>query len=267
MPSITLKDVEAARALSPKRFRFLDVPCVREHKDRQEHIVGLKFPSLKKLFLAETGIRIYDGPYGPFRFLTDPKQIEAALKWQERYASLIFLRDNLDCSVAVDFNLASAGIYTELGQAEHDAKASREAEAIKKLAGACVETIEKVLFYRECDAICAVPPAPGKDWDLPTELARYVAMKTGKENLSQRVKFLKAKESVKSISLDDKWKALENAALKAGSDFKRKKVILLDDKYQSGTTAQFVASRLYDAGAAEVNGLFCVKTWRDTDNT
>jgi predicted amidophosphoribosyltransferase len=41
---------------------------------------------------------------------------------------------------------------------------------------------------------------------------------------------------------------------------------LIDDKYQSGTTAQFVASHLYQAGAAEVCGLFCIKTWRDTDN-
>lgn len=69
------------------------------------------------------------------------------------------------------------------------------------------------------------------------------------------------------MALDEKWKALENASLKASEKFKGKKVILLDDKYQSGTTAQFVASRLYEAGAAEVHGLFCVKTWRDTDNT
>lgn len=177
------------------------------------------------------------------------------------------MRDNLDCSVAIDFNLASPGIYTKLGQAEHDAKASRKFTAIKELTSASAGTIEKVLFYRECDAICPVPPAPGKDWDLPTELAKYLATKTGKENLSPSAKFSKQKESVKSLSLDDKWKALENAGLRVGPDFKGKKVILLDDKYQSGTTAQFVASRLYEAGAAEVNGLFCVKTWRDTDNT
>jgi predicted amidophosphoribosyltransferase len=259
--------VEEKRALSPKRFRFCEVACVREHKNREQHIVGLKFPSLKRLFLAETGITTYDGPYGPYRFLTDPKQIEAALEWQERYSSLIFLRDNLDCSVAVDFNLASPGVYTKLGQAEHDAKASRKFSAIKELTSASADTIQRVLFYRECDAICAVPPAQGKEWDLPTELAKYVATKTGKENLSPSVKFLKKKESVKSLSLDDKWKMLENAGLRTSSTFKGKKVILLDDKYQSGTTAQFVASRLYDAGAAEVHGLFCVKTWRDTDNT
>jgi predicted amidophosphoribosyltransferase len=43
-------------------------------------------------------------------------------------------------------------------------------------------------------------------------------------------------------------------------------VILIDDKYQSGMTIQFVASRLYDAGTAKVYGLCAVKTLRDMDN-
>lgn len=264
MPSITFKDVEAARAITPKRFRFSEHPCVRDKGEC--HSVGLKFPSLKRLFIADTGIPVLEGPYGPYRLLTDRGQIQAALEWQDRYSSLIFLRDTLNCSVAIDFNLASPGVYTELGQAENDAKNSRKSTATKELANASADTIEKVLFYRESDAICAVPPAPGKDWDLPTEIVKYVATKSKKENLSPHINFSKEKQSVKSLSLDDKWKALESAGLRANSRFKGKRVILLDDKYQSGTTAQFIASKLYEAGATEVNGLFCVKTWRDTDN-
>ena len=72
---------------------------------------------------------------------------------------------------------------------------------------------------------------------------------------------------MKALSLDKKWKALEAASLQVGKQVNRKKVILIDDKYQSGTTAQFVAAKLYEAGAQVVYGLFCVKTWRDTDNT
>jgi len=208
LPSITLKSVEEVRAMSPKRFRFSEVACIREHKAREHHVVGLKFPSLKKLFLKETGIQTLDGPYGPYRFLTDPEQIAAALEWQERYKHLIFLRDNLDCSVAVDFNLASAGDYTKLGQAEHDAKATRKYTAIKELTDACVDTINRISTYREADAVCAVPPTPGKQWDLPAELAKYVATKTGKENLSPSAKFGREKQSVKAIALDEIMESL-----------------------------------------------------------
>lgn len=46
----------------------------------------------------------------------------------------------------------------------------------------------------------------------------------------------------------------------------RHSVILIDDKYQSGTTINFVASILRGAGAGAIYGLCIVKTARDTDN-
>jgi predicted amidophosphoribosyltransferase len=72
---------------------------------------------------------------------------------------------------------------------------------------------------------------------------------------------------VKALSLEQKWAALGAAGLEAKRRLVAgKRVILLDDKYQSGTTAQFAAARLQEAGAQAVLGLACVKTWRDTDN-
>jgi predicted amidophosphoribosyltransferase len=52
-----------------------------------------------------------------------------------------------------------------------------------------------------------------------------------------------------------------NAKLPKDSD-----VILIDDKYQSGTTMQFVAMKLQEAGARYIFGISLVKTLRDTDN-
>lgn len=208
-----------------------------------------------------------DGPYGPYRFLTDPSEIAEAEAWQAKHEPYIFLRDNLQSSVALDFNLAEAGVYTKLGQAEHDAKTSRSRDAVEALSAACAAAIDNLSFYDDCTAICAVPPSPEKDWDLPTEIASRVARQTGKINMSDGVRFQKKKQSVKSLALGDKWQALTDAQLGISSDVSGKRVILIDDKYQSGTTAQFVASELYNAGATEVHGLFCVKTWRDTDNT
>ena len=73
---------------------------------------------------------------------------------------------------------------------------------------------------------------------------------------------------MKALPLAEKWAALEAAGLKGERQVVAgRRVILLDDKYQSGTTAQFAAAKLQEAGAQEVLGLACVKTWRDTDNT
>jgi predicted amidophosphoribosyltransferase len=110
-------------------------------------------------------------------------------------------------------------------------------------------------------------PVTGKVWDLPEEITKQVAKKSQKEDISSLVRFHKAKQSVKNIALCDKWPALEAAQVVISGNIKGREVILIDDKYQSGTTIQFVASKLFLAGASEVLGLCCVKTWRDTDNT
>ena len=229
--------------------------------------MGLKFPSIAKLFERKTGIGTINGVYGPYCYLTDEKQIKMALDWQKDRENLIFLRDNLDCSVALDYNLAAAGVYTTLGLTEHNAKASGDNRATETLCAACLPVINCLSPYREADAICAIPPAPGKSWDLPTEIANRMAVACGKPDISSAIKFTSRKDSVKALPLDEKWKALEAAGLQVEkAAVNGKKIILVDDKYQSGTTAQFIASKLYAAGAPEVQGLFCVKTWRDTDN-
>jgi hypothetical protein len=119
----------------------------------------------------ETGIRTRDGRWGPYCYLNDQAEIEKALKWQEARKDLVFLRDNLSFSVAAGINLESAGVYTALGRAEHEAKLNRDKAAIKVLADACAAAIKALQPYREATAICAVPLSPDKDWDLPTEIA------------------------------------------------------------------------------------------------
>jgi phosphoribosylpyrophosphate synthetase len=231
------------------------------------YVVSTKFHSLDRMFETETGILTRGGRYGPYVYLSDQAAIDKALKWQKARRRVIFLRDALDCSVALDFNLAEAAVYTEMGKAEHKAKANRDHEAVRYLIKKCLSAVIKLGLYKECDSICAVPPSPEKKWDLPTEIANQVAARSSKDNISSLVRFKKSKQSVKAIGLSEKWGALQSAQLEVNGNVKDKRIILIDDKYQSGTTIQFVASKLLEAGAIEVLGLSCVKTWRDTDNT
>lgn len=175
--------------------------------------------------------------------------------------------DNLDYSMALDLNLAAEGQYTDIGLAENRAKASRDEEYVRTLCAGLSKAIAQLPPYQAASAVCAVPPSPEKDWDLPTEIAKRISVVCGKENLSNAVKFAKKKDSVKALSLSEKWTSLEAVGLVVDPKaVESKTIILIDDKYQSGTTAQFVASKLYEAGAKSVMGLYCVKTWRDTDN-
>jgi predicted amidophosphoribosyltransferase len=265
-PRISLSDIEHLREVSPKRRRFSDNPVVYQRRDGR-YIASTLFPSINRLFVDETGLSTKEGPYGPFRFLDGSKEIDPAMRWQQERSDLIFLRDMLNCSVALDFNLRAAAEYTNLGSAEHAAKQGRIMKAVEFLCGRCANAIATLSVYRHCDVLCAMPPSPDKKWDLPTEIAALVSTRIGIPNVSDQVRFTKTKKSIKALTLDEKWHALEEGQLIVGSGIRGKRIALIDDKYQSGTTAQFTASKLFDAGATEVNGLFVVKTWRDTDNT
>ncbi len=262
---ITLQRLEQLRTLTPRRRRFSDNPTICEQEDGTCSI-SFVFTSVDRLFRHDTQIRTIDGPYSHYLKLSDLKVIGRAVKWHDRHKRFIFLRDFLDCSIALDFNFAERGRYTELGLAEYNAKYARHGPSIEALVKACVRAISEISLYRESDVICSVPPSPEKEWDLPTEIAQLVSERTGKPDISALLRFRATKKSIKATSLEGKWEALGAATLYVDQSVSGKRVILLDDKYQSGTTAQFMASKLYDAGVTEVNGLFCIKTWRDTDN-
>lgn len=263
---ITIEEVQRIRGITPTLRCSRNGAFVSQKEDGR-YVVSLKLPSLGRLFTHDTDIQICHSPFGPYCFITDEEEIKRAMEWEAKYKNFIFLRDNLDFSMALDYNLESPGVYTDVGRAEHDAKIARDKYSVDTLATACLRAIADVIFYVGSEVVCSVPPSPDKDWDLPTELAKVISEKSGKPNISNAARFNAIKESIKAISLEEKWAALEAGELLVkASRVRGRKVILIDDKYQSGTTAQFVASSLYNADAEEVNGLFCVKTWRNIDN-
>jgi predicted amidophosphoribosyltransferase len=115
-----------------------------------------------------------------------------------------------------------------------------------------------------------VPPNPEKNFDLPYRVTSRVSEKVGKQYVTDGFVFNRQKSSVKESLFNEKWKLWENAEIsfqKASSfDVNDKTIILIDDKYQSGITIQYIAMKLQQAGAREVYGLTFVKTLSDTDN-
>jgi hypothetical protein len=153
---ITLATVEHIRALSPKRRRLSEHPLIPTNQS-DVCTFGTKFASLDRIFRAETGIATQSGPHGPYVQITTPDHIQLVLKWQQERGSLVFLRDGLDCSVALDINILDGGVYTSIGLAEHHAKSSSDPRAIETLADALAEQVMSLALYKECDFLCAVP--------------------------------------------------------------------------------------------------------------
>jgi hypothetical protein len=275
-PPITKLDVESRRRLEPRRIVFAyihsDQPRRTERKDVS--FVGsfsVPFPdSVRLIFEADTGLRLFVGQYGYWRSIFSEEEFSRIAEWVKSQGTRIFLRDCLDISIALDQNLVDnkSGQYTALGKLESAAKNEPDENALAALVEHYCDAITNLSGYRDSKYIAAVPPRPDKLYDLPFTLAQRIAKRLGLENLTLNFNFQNTKGTVKALSVTEKWGAWEQTGLTLARKLDgNPSVILIDDKYQSGITIQFVASRLRAAGAGQIFGLCAVKTLRDTDNT
>jgi hypothetical protein len=225
---------------------------------------------VKPIFEADTGLELCPSNYsGVWRSLQSEEEFERVVAWTRRQGTRHFLRDCLDLSVALDQNFvdSDSGQYTELGRLESLAKSQGDIAAIDRLVQHFVAAIRDLPFYRDARFLSAVPARPGKGFDLPAILAKKIASILNVEDITSRFSYNGSRTSIKSLAFDEKWNEWERAGLTLSPPLNSvPPVILIDDKYQSGTTLQFVASRLQNAGAGAIYGLCAVKTLRDTDN-
>ena len=268
---------EAHDAEGPRRLSFTTTRA-NQPKRRQGSYVGtFHLPAgncAETLFKEATGLQLWPDrtyPNERWRSIQSETEFELIAAWVRSQGTRVFLRNCLDLSVALDMNLAredsGALDHTEIGALEYRAKSAPNNGALDALATHFCITINDLPFYRDVRAIAAVPGHPGKGYDLPTALADRISSTLAMKNLTPRFKFAHQKLSAKALPLAEKWRNWEQAGLSVVPELTNEpSVILIDDKYQSGSTLQFVASRLRAAGAGPIFGLCAVKTWRDTDN-
>lgn len=233
------------------------------------------FPeSIKLVFEADTGIQLRQGkePDNWYCYL-NTEQLLIVQRWQAAQGTRIFLRDCLSCSIALDHNFVPGSApqeYTHIGKLEHDAKKTQDKAAIGQLVDFYCEEILGLPFYVDVPVIAAVPARPEKNFDLPTTLAAQIAERFDLTDVTNLMIYRGSKGQLKETKYEERWKRLEEAQLvmrpEARKMIEGRPVLLIDDKYQSGVTANFVAMVLQQNGASDVFGLYAVKTWGDRDN-
>jgi predicted amidophosphoribosyltransferase len=276
---ITYERVLESRKQTPRRVDFIRTrPGLPKRVSGPNYVGSFSLPFEKTvgpIFTAGTGLDLFPskqafeghGP-GVWRSIQTDDEFSQIQEWVSSQGSRVFLRDCLDLSLALDYNFVDVdGNRTVLGELEHNAKIGRDAKAIDVLSGLLSDAIQNLPFYASAPKLMAVPAAREKAYDLPSSLASRVSSTLSKEDLTPHFSFHADKGQVKDSPLNEKWLQLESADLQySGSDLGGACVILIDDKYQSGTTMQFVAMKLQQAGAKRVFGISLVKTLRDGDN-
>jgi len=172
----------------------------------------------------------------------------------------------LNEAYALDFNFKQ-GIepleYTRIGSLEHVAKEQRISGAIRELAKALALTIHRHPTLARADLIVGMPPRPSQTFHLADVLVRRIGVILGRD-----VGLSLTKDEIpklRNLPLEKKIVALKGA-FHLNESVEGKTVLIVDDLYQSGTSAWSLAKFLRKNGAREVYCLACVKSWSDTDN-
>lgn len=252
------------------RKQFSQSSGVQKQKARPTFSVPFD-NGLCKHFFDGTGLSLrHNAEYKQFYcFLDTPQKISMAEDWERSQGSRVFIRNLLRSSLALDVNFFDnvSGAKTDIGNLEERAKHHQDADAIKRLAEISSITISGVSYLHETHAICAVPALKDKIFDLPREITRIASRITGKFDVTGFFDLDGKDFSSKENALSEKWDNWERCIFKySGPSLAGLSVIILDDKYQSGITQQFFASKLLELGCSSVHGLSMVKTLRDTDN-
>ena len=272
---MTKNEFMALQLRNPRRVqvaysRFL----TREKKERWCGKCSAQFSeTVGPLFKAGTGLSLFSNQYGVFRSIQSEEEYERVQKWVKEQKTRVFLRTLLPCCVALDILRESpdAPHRTKIGELEYLAK-RRDEKAEAKLGEMLANSINSMPIYSDARFVAAVPPLRDGSFGLASRLSGRVADALEIIDLTDNFSRLGEAPAIKNMAEMDKWDGLEKAELTLASGPKNlpkkgESVILLDDKYQSGTTMHYVAMQMQAAGVdGPILGLVAVKTLRDDDN-
>jgi hypothetical protein len=206
----------------------------------------------------------------------DVEPPEGVAEWVEKVGHPVAMKDFLAISFALDYDRHGGNPQkpqTEIGALRAQAKpygdntaTAQTIEAAEKLVEHCVTFLNNMGCYASADCIVAMPPSnSSKEYNLPRYLAKRVAKEWGREDLSEHI-VGEARNSIKEVPLANKFDTLRGTITIAEDVFRNRKVVLLDDVYQSGISMNHCGHLLLRSGAKKIFGLACEKTCRNDDN-
>jgi len=268
-PPITFERFAALRAKSPKRICFGSTHKKALKKAATGKAVGfLNVPfseSFAKIFPWQMFPNSKGMHGGYFRAINSSDEYAQISAWLEQRSNLVFIRSLFTTAIAAAEHYADDG-RTRIGELEKAAKYDADLQAREKVA----EILEGV--YSDChvalgvSAIVSVPSSNPASLSLPNFLAKRLSEKLAVPDLTSEIAWAGPKGEIKALTVEQKWHALAGVGMIISKAVEGKNLLLIDDMYQSGATAHYVASRLRAAGANDLHLLCVSKGRRDTDN-
>jgi predicted amidophosphoribosyltransferase len=270
-PAITLERFKALRASDDaKRICFGSI-----HKNALKRSDGARAAGWFNVPFAETISSVFPWPLfrntrgkfgGYYRAVSDDHEFGEISQWLAENADVVFIRSLFSTAVAACEHYITPERRSRVGELEHSAKYEGDTRARDALLEILEGVYRRMHGGRKIDGIASIPPSKPGRMSLPNLLAEQLSKRPGIIDLTSNFHWNGPKSSIKELDVDQKWAALEDVGLTVSDAFEGKNVLLIDDMYQSGSTAHFVGSKLRAAGANDIHLLAVSKGRRDTDN-
>lgn len=270
-PPITIEAFLALRETKPKRIYFGST-----HKDALKVSTKGSAAGFFNVPFAETISRIFPwtlfpnkkGSFGGyFRTVGDGSEFAQMEAWISAHSDLVFIRSLLTTALATCEHYETNNQRSRIGALEHSAKYQNNQPAAAELLQILEGAYGRVHRSLGISGTVSVPPSTMGTPSLPNRLAAKLSERLGLPDLTSSLRWNGAKNSIKELSVDKKWASLQQVGVTVGGAVAGQNLLLIDDMYQSGATAHFIASRLRAAGANDIHLLAVSKGRRDTDNT
>jgi hypothetical protein len=219
---------------------------------------------------------VFEDRFGKFDWGVFAKGVSAADEAVIRtfcgmLGSAVWLRDDLDQSFALSMHgnyVGGSYQRTPMGQLVYDAKPYSMSGSVGSTAKADELAAHMATFirsnpaYRAALAVAAVPPSnPNKPFDLPTYVASKIATFTGKVDISGAVRKTRVTRPMKDCQTEaEKTANIHGAFVVDPKVVGGKRVILVDDIYDSGRSLNEMGRVVRASGASVVLGLTATKT-------
>jgi competence protein ComFC len=150
-------------------------------------------------------------------------------------------------------------VRSEFGELVYRMKYRSDRIALEHVAGTAVAFLQR--WKLEPDAVVPVPPSRRRAFQPVLELARVMGAAIGKPFLPGAVAKVAETPALKDVLDAEERRKLLAGAFRVDRDvIAGRRLLLIDDLYQSGATSAIVAQELSDGGAAEVCFLAMTRT-------
>lgn len=268
-PPISLDGFKSLRLKQPKRICFGSTHRNALKQNGSGDWAGSLFVPFTESIAVLMPWRLFpnSGPHGGYRRgIKGADEFNEVQSWIEAHDDLVFIRSLFNTAVATCEHYVSNTARSPIGELEHRAKYAGDPTARDQLNSVVKHAFDRLHNGRGLSGILSVPPSNVGQVSLPNLLAAKLSADVEIPDLTSELAWNGPKGSIKEMGVEEKWQALDAVGLTVGDAVAGKDLLLIDDMYQSGATAHFVASRLRSAGANEIHLLAVSKGRRDTDN-